>query len=139
MVYTTYEYYTNTYFGDTVSSAGFAKWESRAKAKLDYLTENRITEEMLSDEVFGNKIRMAECSVIDILFNIDKASQSAGVSENGEGKIIKSRSSGSESITYETGNDIFAKAAGDTGAVNRMCLNAVKEYLFDTGLLYRGV
>lgn len=138
MTYTTYEFYTDTYFGDTVSSANFAKWESRAKLKLDYLTENRITEEMLSNEAFGNKIRMAECSVMDTLYNIDKAVKSTGTSENGEGKIIKSRSSGSESITYDTGNDVFAKAAGDTGAVNRMCLNGVKEYLFDTGLLYRG-
>lgn len=139
MSYTTYEFYESTYLGDSIASADFAKWESRAQAKLDYLTENRITEEMFEDDSLGNKIKMAECAIAEILYNIDKATKASGVSDTGEGKIIKSRSSGSESISYDTGNDIYTKAAGDFGAINKMCINRIKEYLFDTGLLYRGV
>lgn len=137
-MYATYEFYTDTYFGNNIPSADFNKWERKAKAKLDYLTYNRITEEMFNDEALGDKIRLATCSVMDVLYNIDKAEKFMGTSDSGEGKIIKSRSSGSESITYDTGNDVFAKAAGNTGEINRMCLSSVTEYLFDTGLLYRG-
>lgn len=138
MGYVTHDYYKESYFGSSVESADFDKWESKAKIKLDYLTENRITEEMLLDEKLASKIKMAECEIIDILYKIDKASNMNGVNENGEGKIIKSRSSGSESISYDTGNDIYASAVGDVGATNYICLSSIKQYLFDTGLLYRG-
>lgn len=48
MRHTTYKFYTDIYFGDTITGVNFAKWESREKAKFDYLTENRITEEVLN-------------------------------------------------------------------------------------------
>ena len=101
MVYTSYEFYKNEYFGDAIADADFLKYELKARMKLNYLTEKRITAEILADETMNHLIQMSVCAIADELYKIDKAADMTGTTENGEGKIIKSKSSGSESISTE--------------------------------------
>lgn len=138
MEYTTYEFYQNKYFGNAIADADFAKYELKARMKLNYLTENRITEEDFADDNMGYLIQMSVCAIAEELQKIDKAADMTGTSETGEGKIIKSKSSGSESISYDTGSDIHTRLVGNTGEINRTYLMCAKEYLSGTGLLYRG-
>lgn len=135
---TTFEFYTNTYFGSLVVSADFDKWECKAHRKLDYLTQSKITSDLLADVVVGEKIKLAECEIIDILVNLDNAQKTIGVNDSGEGKQIKSKSAGNESISYDKGNDIYSNALGNETAQYKLFMSATKQYLFDTGLLYRG-
>lgn len=134
--YTDIDYYNNSYFGSLITSANFNKYESKAKDILDYLTQNRIDENMF--EKYSDKIKKSECAIMDILFNVEKAQSMTGITESGEGKIVKSRTSGSESVSYDTSNDIYLKAAADYKLQNNLFMNAIRIYLYDTGLLYRG-
>ncbi len=139
MGYTTYEFYKNEYYGATIDESAFCEWESRAKRKVDYFTFNRITKERLSEEKLNKKIQLATCAVADLLFKINAAEQRQGITETGEGKIIKSKSAGSESITYDTGNDIYTKVLTDAAAQKKLTRDILTEYLSDTGLMYCGV
>ncbi|MCI8669209.1 MAG: hypothetical protein HFI34_06790 [Lachnospiraceae bacterium] len=139
MGYTTYEFYKEEYHGKTIDESVFCEWESRAKRKVDYFTFNRITKERLSDERLNERVQLATCAVADLLFKINEAEQRQGITETGEGKIIKSRSAGSESITYDTGNDIYTKVLTDTAAQKKLTRDILAEHLGDTGLMYCGV
>ena len=54
MGYTTYEFYTDKYYGDSIEESLFPKWESRAEDKLNELTYGNITTGVL--EEYGEKI-----------------------------------------------------------------------------------
>jgi hypothetical protein len=45
MGYTTFEFYTNSYFGDSIKESLFPKWEDRASMKLDQLTYGNINDD----------------------------------------------------------------------------------------------
>ena len=49
MGYTTFEFYRDSYYGDSIEESLFPKWEDRATTKLDQLTYGNITEESLQD------------------------------------------------------------------------------------------
>ena len=69
MGYTTFEFYTDSYFGDSIAESSFPKWNERASEKLDFLTNGNITEE--SVEEFDEKIQKATCALADLLYQID--------------------------------------------------------------------
>ena len=48
-------------------------------------------------------------------------------------------SSGGQSISFGSNETAVDKALGDKAAQNRLCYDAVCEYLSGTGLLYAGV
>ena len=44
MGYTTYDFYQNKYYGDSIEESLFPKWEDRAAMKLDQLTYGHIND-----------------------------------------------------------------------------------------------
>ena len=42
MGYTSYDFYRQKYFGESVSETEFPKWNERASDKLDFLTSGNI-------------------------------------------------------------------------------------------------
>lgn len=137
--YTTYEFYTETYFGNYIASAdSYNKVESKAHIKLDYLTQNRITSDVMSDENMSTKVKLAECEIIDIIAKLNNAENNTCVSSDGTTKVVKSITSGSESKSFDVGSDVYSKAVGNDSAQYKLFMSAIKPYLYDTGLLYRG-
>ena len=131
---TTYEFYTDTYYGDTIEESAFLKWLSRATDKLMYLTHENITEEIKAS--YDEKIQKATCALMDLLFEIDKATKTATAKDDSN---VKSKSSGGESITFGDNQTLVTKVLSDKTAQDRLMYDTVKEYLSGTGLLYAGV
>ena len=131
---TTYEFYNETYYGDTIEESAFPKWLSRATDKLMYLTYGNITEESLKE--YDVKIQKAVCALSELLFQIDHKTSHANDESGGN---IKSMSSGGRSISFGTNETLVDKVLNDKGAQNRLCYDTVCEYLSGTGLLYAGV
>lgn len=131
---TTYEFYTNTYFGDTIGEADFPKWLSRAADKLHYLTYGNITEEAYAE--YGTQIQKATCALMDVMFQIDAETKRATAKDEAN---VKSKSSGSESITFGDRDTTVTKVLADKSAQNRLMQDTIAEYLADTGLMYAGV
>ena len=134
MGYTTYEFYQNEYYGDSIEESLFPKWESRATDRLDELTYGNITEDVL--EEYNEKIQKATCALADLLYKIDYKTNHANDTNGGN---VKSMSSGGQSISFGSNETLVDKVLNDKVAQNRLCYDTVCEYLPGTGLLYAGI
>ena len=134
MGYTTYEFYQNEYYGDSIEESLFPKWESRATDRLDELTYGNITADAL--EEYSEKIQKATCALADLLYKIDYKTNHANDTNGGN---VKSMSSGGQSISFGSNETLIDKVLNDKVAQNRLCYDTVCEYLPGTGLLYAGV
>ena len=134
MGYTTYEYYRDSYYGDSVEESSFAKWNMRAADKLQEMTNGSLTEEVVAE--YDDRIQKAACALIDLMYQIDYKTKHACDPEGGN---IKSMSSGSESVSFGNNETLVDKVLADKTAQERMMYEAVSEYLGCTGLLYAGV
>ena len=134
MAITTYEFYKNTYYGDSIEESSFEKWESKAETKLKYLLSGNLTEQ--AAEEFNEELQEAVCCVADFLFTLDrKKSNPNDVNINS----VKSMSSGGQSVSFNASGDEIDAVMDDVSKQNAMLLSMVSEYLYDTGLLYKGV
>ena len=134
MGYTTYEFYKDEYYGDSIEESLFPKWESRATDRLDELTYGNITADAL--EEYSEKIQKATCALADLLYKIDYKTNHANDTKGGN---VKSMSSGGQSISFGSNETLVDKVLNDKVAQNRLCYDTVCEYLSGTGLLYAGV
>lgn len=134
MGYTTYDFYQNKYYGDSIEESLFPKWESRASDKLNQLTYGHINEDTLKE--FDERIKKATCALADLLYQIDFKTNHASDEKGGN---VKSMSSGGRSISFGTNETLVDKVLNDKGAQNRLCYDTVCEYLSGTGVLYAGV
>jgi hypothetical protein len=131
---TTYEFYTDTYYGDTVSETDFPKWLSKATDMLDFLTYGNIND--VSIVGFEVKVQKAVCALMDEMFKVEQAKDNTVTGEYAGN--VKSRSSGGESITYNDVQTVYTKAISDEKAKQTLFYDTVREYLTGTGLLYAG-
>lgn len=131
---TTYEFYANTYCGETIEESAFPKWLSRATDKLMMLTYGNITEESRSE--YDTQIQKATCALMDLIYQIDLATKTATAKDDTN---VKSKSSGGESITFGDSDTLITKVLSDKAAQDRLMYDTIAEYLTGTGLLYAGV
>ncbi len=134
MGYTTFEFYRDSYYGDSIDESLFLKWEDKASTKLDQLTYGRIDEVVRTR--FDEQIQKAVCALADLLYKIDYKLSHANDEKGGN---VKSMSSGGRSISFGTNETFIDKVLGDKTAQNRLCYETVCEYLSGTGLLYAGI
>ena len=134
MGYTTYEFYQNEYYGDSIEESLFPKWESRATDRMDELTYGNITADAL--EEYSEKIQKATCALADLLYKIDFKTNHANDTNGGN---VKSMSSGGQSISFGSNETLVDKVLNDKVAQNRLCYDTVCEYLSGAGLLYAGI
>ena len=133
MGYTTFDFYKEKYYGDSIEESLFPKWEDRAADKLDRMTNGHIND--VTRVEFDERIQKATCALADLLYQIDYKTVHANDPQNGN---VKSMSSGGQSISFGSNETAVDKALGDKTAQNRLCYDAVCEYLSGTGLLYAG-
>ncbi|MCI7129638.1 MAG: hypothetical protein MSA09_03575 [Lachnospiraceae bacterium] len=134
MGYTTYEFYRDKYYGDSIEESLFPKWEDRAADKLNFLTNGNITQEAITEH--EDRIQKATCALADLLYKIDYKTTHANDAKAGN---VKSMSSGGQSVSFGSNETLVDKVLNDKTAQNRLCYETICEYLDGTGLLYAGV
>lgn len=165
MAYADYEFYQTSFFGNVVPESDFNRFSERASDFIDVLTFDRLVDGLPGDERQQKRIKKAVCAAADILYQIDIAEQNAAAAAAtgaattlpGGGTttgIVTSVSSGSESISYATPQQIGASAkewsavyaaAGDIQKTNALLTRAVLPLLMgvrtDEGIpiLYAGM
>lgn len=162
MAYADYKFYTES-FGNVVPETDFPRLAERASDFVDLITHGRLTNGLPVNEYFQKRIKKAVCSLAETMYQIELAEKNAinqasvsVIDTNVGGKstgIVTSVSSGSESISYATHQQIGASAkewsavytvVGDTGKTNILLQDKAKEFLTgittDDGvyLLYSG-
>lgn len=165
MAYADYEFYTTSYFGSVVPETDFPRLAERASDFVDTMTFDRLVDGLPKNERSQKRIKKAVCSLAELLYQIELAEKNAanaaasgtsttigtGGSTTG---IVTSVSSGSESISYATPQQIGASAkewsavyaaAGDVQKTNDLLLKTALPLLMgvrtDDGIpvLYAGV
>ena len=165
MAYADYEFYTTSYFGSVVLETDFPRLAERASDFVDTMTFDRLVGGLPTDERLQKRIKKAVCSLAEKMYQIELAEKNAtnaavsgtssaigsGGSTTG---IVTSVSSGSESISYATPQQIGASAkewsavyaaAGDVQKTNDLLLKTALPLLMgvrtDDGMpiLYAGV
>lgn len=165
MAYADYEFYTTSYFGSVVPETDFPRLAERASDFVDIMTFDRLVDGLPTNERSQKRIKKAVCSLAELMYQIELAEKNAtnaaasgtsatigtGGSTTG---IVTSVSSGSESISYATPQQIGASAkewsavyaaAGDVQKTNDLLLETALPLLMgvrtDDGIpvLYAGV
>lgn len=165
MAYADYEFYTTSYFGSVVPEADFPRLAERVSDFIDVMTFDRLVDGLPANEHSQKRIRKAVCSLAELMYQIELAEKNAanaaasGTSTTtGSGGsttgIVTSVSSGSESISYATPQQIGASAkewsavyaaVGDVQKTNDLLLKTALPLLMgvrtDDGIpvLYAGV
>lgn len=132
---TTYEFYEGKYYGDIIPVSDFPKYESRAEDDIHRITFGRLK---YSTE-YGDDVQKAVCALAEVSYQIDQAVKNTGVNADGTGKLVKSKSSGNESISYDIGSNMITAVLTDLKAQERLKYDTAARYLSGTGLLYAGV
>lgn len=134
MAYIDIGYYYFSYNG-MVCEEDFNRLSSRASAYIDYITQGRAKENADLDAV-----KMCCCALVDKLAVIDAAQVLAQkrLADAMSGADVKSESVGSYSRTLATGAEGAATALSAAGSAQKLLADTCREYLGNTGLLYRG-
>lgn len=164
MAYADYEFYTTSYFGSAVPETDFPRLSERASDFIDTMTFSRLVNGLPTNERSQKRIKKAVCSLAELMYQIELAEKNAtnaavsgtstaigsGGSTTG---VVTSVSSGSESISYATPQQIGASAkewsavyaaAGDVQKTNDLLLKTALPLLMgvrtDEGIpiLYAG-
>lgn len=164
MAYADYEFYTTSYFGSVVPETDFPRLSERASDFVDTMTFGRLVDGLPTNERSQKRIKKAVCSLAELMYQIELAEKNAinqasasTTDANTSGKstgVVTSVSSGSESISYATPQQIGASAkewsavyaaAGDVQKTNDLLLKTALPLLMgvrtDEGIpvLYAGV
>lgn len=164
MAYADYDFYTESYYGNVVPEADFDRLAARASDFIDTLTFDNLVDGLPADKRSQKRIKKAVCSLAELMYQIELAEKnaisqaSAGATDTNVGHkstgVVTSVSSGSESISYATPQQIGASAkewsavysvAGDVQKTNDLLLKTALPLLMgvrtDEGVpvLYAGV
>lgn len=115
MAYADYSYYTGTYKGNVIPQSDFDQKSQRASEYLHYITSGKSTSQL---STYEEQVKMATCAIAEDYYTNDDSDAH-----------IVSESVGGHSVSYDRG------VSGD----NKIKRNKAKMYLWDTGMLYRGV
>lgn len=157
MSYVDFEYYQTKYGGSLFESEeDFAPYERKAERRINAITSNRILfySQTESEDAWWDNIKDCTCEIAELLKNVSEYSAAVnnfGVIANTDGtvkgKMIKSMTSGSESVSYDAGasSSTFVELAKSEIALNRKCYDIASNYLTgmvdsrNENLLYMGV
>nr|DAG64453.1 MAG TPA: Head Tail Connector Protein [Caudoviricetes sp.] len=140
MAYADYKFYTES-FDNVVPEADFSRLAERASEFVDTMTFDRLVDGLPTNERSQKRIKKAVCSLAELMYQIELAEKnatnqaSANLTDTNVGNIsagvVTSVSSGSESISYATPQQIGASAkewsavyaaAGDVQKTNDLLL-----------------
>lgn len=149
-MYADYDFYTNTYYGDTLTESNINKWLDRASDYVDTITFHRLESAFPTDEKHVVRVKKAVCAIADALYMIDTQRRAGAAQVGSDGKVtgaIASVSSGRESISYATGStaSVYSAAAGSVADADSYTRYVAETYLANVpdanemNLLYAGV
>lgn len=152
MAYADFTFYTDTYYGDTLTEDNADKWLERASDELDALTFRRLSSAFPTEASHVVKVKKAVCAIADALYLTDLQRKAASAQQAADGSYrgaITSISSGKESISYAVNSaasaSVYAAAAASAEAQTNLLRDIAATYLSSipdsngVNLLYAGV
>lgn len=155
MAYADYEFY-KTIYGDTMPETDFNRLEWDARRKVDNLTFGKLKFAFPTDEDDIEAVRRCVCELISVAWQIESKSKSLSELQGYEqdetgamrGKIVSSKTSGSESISYTAkveGGTVIDSVLSNKSMQDKLYADIVRGYLGciadsnGVSLLYAGI
>lgn len=152
MAYADFTFYTETFYGDTLTENIAGKWLERASDELDALTFRRLTSAFPTEAAHIVKVKKAVCAIADALYLTDLQRKAASAQQAADGSYrgaVTSITSGKESISYAVNGaasaSVYAAAAANAEAQTNLLRDIAAMYLANVpdsngvNLLYAGV
>lgn len=138
-----YTFYEDKYGGSVVDENSFDRLYRKAEAALKRLTFNRISAvngvcgqrityatheefEPFTDEELS-ALKFGLCALLDAMVMLEKAEQQA-LAGNSSAANLKSRSSGGESVSYESKKTVYDEALTSNTKREKLFRGALLEY-----------
>lgn len=134
MIYADYDYYANEYFGCSIKEADFNRLALHTSQYIDYITMGKARDGM-------EPVKMCCCALAEQYQAIETAQELAQKSLSAgtvDGAEVQSETVGSWSRSYRSGGDSAQSAAQAAKEGRSVLLDTARQYLANTGLLYRG-
>lgn len=131
-----YDYYIDTYQGMEISEEEFEKVINKASSHINNLIMNRDYTNWCGKN-YTEQVKMATCSVIEILAEKQITKQKIKGIIDGTSKNITSEKVGDYSRNFEAVN--YKDLKEGTTNINNKIFEEASVYLWSTGLMNRGV
>jgi hypothetical protein len=129
MAYIDFTYYQTTFGGTTIPETDFLRYERKARIALDNFTFDRLKKD---STLIDDLVRDCMCEMMEKAYSIEQEEAAT------EGKLIASESVDGHSVTYAI-SDSEKNLVDKSKATKIKLYNITKEYLGNTGLMYRGL
>jgi hypothetical protein len=127
--YVDFTYYSTNFGGVTIPEANFAKYERKSRAFINDVTFNRLQDDAT---LITDTVKECLCEIMESNFKIDQKELET------DGKLISSESVDGHTETYAISD--VEKNEVDKSRINfTKFYNIARQYLGNTGLLYRGL
>lgn len=137
MTYADFTYYQQQFMGSSISEDDFPRLALRASQFLDYYTKDRSKKDPEREA-----LKMACCALAEQYQLIDsaRAAQAKALSASAEkaGQELQSETVGPWSRTYKSGGEAAASINTLSAEAQAALAGIARQYLANTGLLYRG-
>lgn len=131
-----YDYYIDTYQGIEISEEEFERLVIKASSHINNLIMNREYTNWCGKD-YTEQVKMATCSVIEILAEKQLAKQKIKGIIDGTNKNITSEKVGDYSRNFDTVS--YKDLREETTNINNKMFEEASIYLWSTGLMNRGV
>ncbi len=136
MIYADYDYYTNSYFGRSIQEDDFPRFALRASQYIDYITMGKAEARAELEAV-----KMCCCALAEqyqVIETSQELAQKSLSAASESGTEVSSETVGSWSRSYRSGGESAQSAAQAAAEGRSILLDITRQYLAQTGLLYRG-
>ena len=128
-MYVDFIYYRDSFGGTTIPEANFIKLERKARVFIDDITFDRLKND---NTLIDDTVKECLCEIMECNYKLDQEEAETG------GKLISSETIDQHSVTYAVSDT--EKNEVDKSRINfTKFYNIARQYLSNTGLLYRGV
>ena len=129
MAYVDFTYYSTSFGGTTIPEANFIKLERKARVFIDDITFDRLKNDAT---LIDDTVKECLCEIMECNYKLDQEEAETG------GKLISSETIDQHSVTYAV-SDIEKNEVDKTRINFTKFYTIARQYLSNTGLLYRGV
>ena len=128
-MYVDFIYYRDSFGGTTIPEANFIKLERKARVFIDDVTFDRLKNDAT---LIDDTVKECLCEIMECNYKLEQEEAET------DGKLISSETIDQHSITYAVSDT--EKNEIDKSRINfTKFYNIARQYLSNTGLLYRGV
>lgn len=129
-MYVDYDFYKTEYNGGKLSEDNFNKFISKAEDVISRYTMDRVKENTLNSfpSSLVVKIKKCACELAEFCFDVSRINDLVSIKDDGIAGVIKSKSAGAVSITYDTA--LSTSNYLDQTQVNKRYKSILNEYLY---------